>query len=227
MKTISFNTGRKYTVHGQRVVATLHDDGVVTYFDHDRMVHGEFTLGQHCSFNQTEVMHWYDSGKASNTSRAWADGMQRGGCNSVIPVAYVAPAKPEPKPEPSPAPTQVKVDPEWLVKCGREALACKWLNVTHIRQTTDGPYYTVDLPDGGTWVVAGFRLVAEAAGVGKVSPVKLEQAHQRIARAEEALGRLTAGQRRDLVADSFPGWFLTTVRMAVDAYPVPAKPREV
>jgi hypothetical protein len=81
-KTIHFNTGRRYTQHGQRITATLHDDNVVTYWDHDRMVHGEFTLGQHCSFNQTEVMHWYDSGQAGNGTRAWADGIQRGGCNS-------------------------------------------------------------------------------------------------------------------------------------------------
>lgn len=83
MKTISFNTGRKYTANGQRIVATLHDDGFVTFFDHDRMVDGEFRLGVHCSFDQTEVMHWYDSGMARNTTRSWADGMQRDGVNTL------------------------------------------------------------------------------------------------------------------------------------------------
>ena len=81
-KTIQFNTGRKYTANGQRLTATLHDDKVVTFWDHDRMVHGEFKLGQHCSFNQTEVMHHYDNSLHRGTSRAWADGMQRGGCNT-------------------------------------------------------------------------------------------------------------------------------------------------
>lgn len=60
--TIRFNTGRRYAAEGQLVVATLHDDGVVTFMDHSRGVDGEFRLGKHCSFNQTEVMHWYDSG---------------------------------------------------------------------------------------------------------------------------------------------------------------------
>lgn len=79
---LDFNTGRKYTAHGQRITATLHDDGVVTFHDHDRMVDGEFPLGQHCQFNQTEVMHWYDSGTAQGTKRSWVDAFQKGGCNS-------------------------------------------------------------------------------------------------------------------------------------------------
>ena len=82
MQTIKFNTGRKYTAEGQFIVATLHDDGVVTFFDHSRGVDGQFVLGQHCSFNQTEVMHWYDSNMANGTSRSWADGMQRNGVNA-------------------------------------------------------------------------------------------------------------------------------------------------
>ncbi len=82
-KTITFNTGRKYTAQGQRIVATLHDDGIVTFFDHDRQVDGEFKLEKHCSFNQTEVMHWYDSGMCRNTARSWADGMLRGGVNTL------------------------------------------------------------------------------------------------------------------------------------------------
>jgi hypothetical protein len=82
MKTIEFNTGRKYTANGQFIKATLHDDGVVTFFDHGRMIDGEFKLGQHCQFNQTEVMHWYDSNMAKGTARSWADGMLRGGCNA-------------------------------------------------------------------------------------------------------------------------------------------------
>ena len=82
MKTIEFNTGRMYTVEGQIIKATLHDDGVVTFMDHGRGIDGQFTLGKHCSFNQVEVMHWYDNGVARSTKRSWADGMQRGGCNT-------------------------------------------------------------------------------------------------------------------------------------------------
>lgn len=81
-QTISFNTGRKYTAEGQFIVATLHNDGVVTFMDHSRHIDGQFQLGQHCSFNQTEVMHWYDSGQAHGTTRSWRDGTLRGACNT-------------------------------------------------------------------------------------------------------------------------------------------------
>jgi hypothetical protein len=50
--------------------------------DHSRSVDGEFVLPKHASFNQIEVMHWYDSGTARNTPRSWSDGMMRGGCNT-------------------------------------------------------------------------------------------------------------------------------------------------
>lgn len=83
MQTIRFNTGRKYTAHGQRIVATLHDDGIVTFMDHDRQVCGEFRLELHCQFNQIEVMHWYDSGMCRNSQRSWQDGMMRDGCNTL------------------------------------------------------------------------------------------------------------------------------------------------
>ena len=82
MTRIQFNTHRKYTAEGQVIVATLHDDGVVTFMDHSRKVDGQFTLGQHCTFDQTEVMHWYDAGMARGTARSWSDGMLRGGCNT-------------------------------------------------------------------------------------------------------------------------------------------------
>jgi hypothetical protein len=83
MTTLQFNTGRKYTIHGQRITATLHADGVVTFYDHDRMVDGEFKLGIHCQFNSTEVMHWYDSNMAQGTRRSRED-MHRGGCNATF-----------------------------------------------------------------------------------------------------------------------------------------------
>jgi hypothetical protein len=80
-KTIEFNTGRMYTAEGQFIKATLHDDGVVTFFDHSRGVDGQFVLGKHCTFDKTEVMHWYNGG-VRGTARSWADGMMKGGCNT-------------------------------------------------------------------------------------------------------------------------------------------------
>lgn len=81
MTTIHFNTGRKYTVNGQRITATLHDDMNVTFFDHDRMIDGEFKL---CGdrFDCSVVLRAYDNSIAKSTVRSWEDGMQRGGCNS-------------------------------------------------------------------------------------------------------------------------------------------------
>jgi hypothetical protein len=83
MNSIEFNTGRKYTADGQRIKATLHADGVVTFFDHGRHIDGEFVLGAHCRLSQVEVMHWYDSGQYKGTKRSWEDGMMRGGCNAA------------------------------------------------------------------------------------------------------------------------------------------------
>jgi hypothetical protein len=81
-KTIHFNTNRKYTANGQRITATLHDDGVVTFFDHDRMVDGEFSLPSDVPFNRITIMNAYDRYEAPNTARSWQDGLMRGGCNS-------------------------------------------------------------------------------------------------------------------------------------------------
>ena len=83
MKTIEFNTGRKYTAEGQVIKATLHDDRVVTFFDHSRLIDGEFKL---CGdrFDQQVVMDAYDNGIALGTQRSWLDGMQRGGCNTRV-----------------------------------------------------------------------------------------------------------------------------------------------
>jgi hypothetical protein len=82
MRTIHFNTGRKYTVNGQRVTATLHDDDVVTFYDHDRMVDGEFALmGE--PFTQATVMKMYDHNHAQCTKRSWQDGILKGGVNAT------------------------------------------------------------------------------------------------------------------------------------------------
>ncbi|RWJ03484.1 hypothetical protein [Mesorhizobium sp.] len=83
-KTIHFNTGRAYTANGQRITATLHDDGVVTFWDHDRMVHGEYHMGLYDEdwLTKVDVMGIYDAGKHTNSTRSWQDGMLRGGCNA-------------------------------------------------------------------------------------------------------------------------------------------------
>ena len=81
-RTIEFNTGRKYTAEGQVIVATLHDDGVVTFMDHSRGVDGQFSLdGEAKPFSAQTVMQFYDRG-ANGTRRSWSDGMLRDGCNA-------------------------------------------------------------------------------------------------------------------------------------------------
>jgi len=81
MKQIRFNTGRLYTKLGQRITATLHDDGIVTFHDHDRMVDGEFKLcGER--FDSGIVMHAYDLHIARNTHRSWQDAFKSDGCNA-------------------------------------------------------------------------------------------------------------------------------------------------
>jgi hypothetical protein len=83
MKTIRFNTGRLYTKAGQRVTATLRDDGVVTFMDHDRGVSGEFKL---CGdrFDEKIVMEAYDHNVAQQTRRSYEDGFYAGGVNSKV-----------------------------------------------------------------------------------------------------------------------------------------------
>ena len=84
MKTISFNTGRKYTAAGQRITATLHDDQTVTFWDHDRMIDGEFKLGEgkYYRFTSQTVLAAYDAGDARGSTRSHRDGMMTGGCNA-------------------------------------------------------------------------------------------------------------------------------------------------
>jgi len=82
MKTITFNTGRSYGPNGQPIVATLHDDNVVTFFDHARKVDGYFVLQDFDEFNAKTVQHYYDRGLCKNDSRSFSDGMSRTGVNS-------------------------------------------------------------------------------------------------------------------------------------------------
>ena len=89
MKTIQFNTGRQYTKAGQRITATFrpHNEaedlgGTVTFFDHDRMIDGEFDLASELFFNQGSVMSEYDGNRYTSTLRSKNDGMMRGGFNT-------------------------------------------------------------------------------------------------------------------------------------------------
>lgn len=84
MKTIHFNTGRPYTVHGQRITATLHDDNVVTFHDHDRMVDGEYETKLPSMFRKEQVMRFYDNYEAKGTGRSWRDAFAQDGCNGTF-----------------------------------------------------------------------------------------------------------------------------------------------
>lgn len=81
MKQLNWNTGCGYTKFGQRITATLHSDGVVTFNDHDRGVCGEFTLGE-AEFTKSEVMHRYLHNQVRFTSRSHQDAMYEGACNA-------------------------------------------------------------------------------------------------------------------------------------------------
>ena len=82
-KTIHFNTSRKYTQHGQRISATLHDDGHVTFFDHDRHIDGQFLhAAPDWPFDAAAVMSAYDGNEYRSTARSWENGMTLDGCNS-------------------------------------------------------------------------------------------------------------------------------------------------
>jgi len=61
MKTIHFNTKRRYTVHGQRITAILVDD-MVTFKDHDRLIIGQFKCSFPELFDRAYVMERYDAG---------------------------------------------------------------------------------------------------------------------------------------------------------------------
>lgn len=88
-RTIEFNTGRKYTRDGQIIRATLHDDGVVTFYDQSRMIDGQFECEDAAHFTKALVLDMYDHGHYRSTTRSSRDGMYRGGCNSTNPTTGV------------------------------------------------------------------------------------------------------------------------------------------
>lgn len=64
---IQFNTGREYTEHGQRITATLQENGAIYFVDVDRHIKGliefpGFTREEVAQFffNQSAIMAAYD-----------------------------------------------------------------------------------------------------------------------------------------------------------------------
>jgi hypothetical protein len=83
MKTITFNTGRSYAKNGQVITATLHEDNVVTFFDHSRMIDGTISFDPEIeTFNAAMVTQCYDCGYHKSSKRSFEDGMTRNGANS-------------------------------------------------------------------------------------------------------------------------------------------------
>jgi hypothetical protein len=58
MKTLTFNTGRQYTQHGQRIVATQLESGHIVMLDIDR--HIDVMLPSQVDFTKTDIMWAYD-----------------------------------------------------------------------------------------------------------------------------------------------------------------------
>lgn len=82
--TLHFNTGRHYTASGQRISATLYEDGAVTFFDHDRRIDGEISAEnlQDVIVDKVSVLRAYDAGLYTSTMRSWKDGMRQDGPNA-------------------------------------------------------------------------------------------------------------------------------------------------
>ncbi len=89
---VQFNTKRHYTEHGQRIIATLHPDNVVTFYDIDRMVDGQFEFDSTDElqrfFKDKEsaaqiIMQRYDWHAYKRTKRSSDDAFTDDGCNAV------------------------------------------------------------------------------------------------------------------------------------------------
>lgn len=60
MQTITFQTGRDYTEHGQRVAAAQIETGEIIVVDIDR--HIDLMLPAGVEFTKSDIMHAYDNG---------------------------------------------------------------------------------------------------------------------------------------------------------------------
>jgi hypothetical protein len=72
-KILSFNTGRGYTEHGQRIAAMQLDNGRVVFVDVDRGI--RYATNEPCELNQRAIMRAYDY---NTTDTPWPDLF--GGC---------------------------------------------------------------------------------------------------------------------------------------------------
>jgi len=82
MKTIHWTAERPFEDDDQRMTATLHDDGAVTFHDHSRRVAG--LVGFADEFTPEKVMILYDRGAYASPLRADQDAMLfLSGVNSV------------------------------------------------------------------------------------------------------------------------------------------------
>ena len=87
MNTIRFNTGRKYTAAGQRIVATLHDEAKTKVASPSGITTEWSTASSHWVTSTPSVPPLCSGATITahkGTNRAWADGMQRGGCNTDL-----------------------------------------------------------------------------------------------------------------------------------------------
>jgi hypothetical protein len=72
MNIISFNTGRGYTAHGQRIAATQLPDGSVAFCDIDRGI--DYITTGPCDLTQSAVMSAYDHNRTEGSWYALPDG---------------------------------------------------------------------------------------------------------------------------------------------------------
>jgi hypothetical protein len=71
MKTISFNTGRSYSAHGQRIAAGQLDDGRVVFVDIDRGL--DYVTSAPCALEPRAIMRAYDYNETDGTHAAADD----------------------------------------------------------------------------------------------------------------------------------------------------------
>jgi hypothetical protein len=74
MTILKFNTGREYTANGQRIAASLLENGDIVFVDVDRQIDGVIRAGEltlddvlmfRC-FTQREIMRAYDRNEYAN-----------------------------------------------------------------------------------------------------------------------------------------------------------------
>ncbi|QIG70748.1 hypothetical protein EVB91_197 [Rhizobium phage RHph_I1_18] len=78
---IHFNTKRLYSKFGQRITATLYEDNVVTFLDHDRKIDGEYIEYVPEHFGKQSVLEHYDGNMYKHSERSWVDRMTEIGMN--------------------------------------------------------------------------------------------------------------------------------------------------